>query len=364
MTLGLALAAIALVPMIELRGFSPRAVSNWELYGSSALPPRELLALLVPFAFGGFWTQSGGVPYVGGTGDSGYVGLLPVALALAAPLLLSRHRREARLWIGIAVIEILLSLGPATPLGTLFYYAPGYSSFQAPLRHLFLVTLCLAVSSGLALAAVTERLERRGFVAAAMSAAALLGGIAFAAVAWRTPDVRALIGSNASYAPWALGWPLGLTGVLFLLVLVGRRLPDNRRGAVAFGVLLLAFRSAIWRCCITDCQGAGSNTPTSGERRRSRIPGWRRCEASWSARASASGNRRQQNQFLLPNLTSRWRSGRERHRLLGIQRYLRGGGKDTSGAISATRFRRPIAASTCLGFDTLLSARTQNLRAT
>ena len=117
-----------------------------------------------------------------------------MALAIAAPFVLSRHRREARIWMGIAVIEVLLCLGPATPLGMLFFYAPGYSSFQAPLRHLFLVSLCLAVVSGLALAELTSR-ERRGVVAAAGSAATLLGGIGFAGVAWRTPAVRALIES-------------------------------------------------------------------------------------------------------------------------------------------------------------------------
>src|SRR5207244_3084953 len=132
LVIGFMLAAIVLIPMIELGRFSPRADSSWELYASSALPPRELLALLVPFAFGGFWTQSGGVPYIGETGDSGYVGLLPVALALAAPLVLYRHRREARMWIVLTIVELLLCLGPATPLGMMFYYAPGYSSFQAP----------------------------------------------------------------------------------------------------------------------------------------------------------------------------------------------------------------------------------------
>src|SRR5438876_7320319 len=57
LVIGFMLAAIVLIPMIELGRFSPRADSSWELYASSALPPRELLALLVPFAFGGFWTQ-------------------------------------------------------------------------------------------------------------------------------------------------------------------------------------------------------------------------------------------------------------------------------------------------------------------
>src|SRR5688572_13593319 len=69
LALGLLLAAIAVLPMIELGSLSARAEPSWELYASSVLPPRELLTLLLPFAFGGFWTASGSVPYIGETAD-------------------------------------------------------------------------------------------------------------------------------------------------------------------------------------------------------------------------------------------------------------------------------------------------------
>ena len=195
----------------------------------------------MPFAFGGFWTQSGGVlPYLGETGDSAYSGLLPVMLALAALFVTTRHRREAQLWMGIAVVEVLLSLGPATPLGALFYYVPGFSNFQAPLRHLFLVSLCLAVGSGLAFAELTRERERRRMLAATALITTLLGGAAFVVFAWRTAAVRALIESHAGYAPWTLAWPLALVGALVVLGVVGRRFPEGRGGTVAFGVLLIA----------------------------------------------------------------------------------------------------------------------------
>jgi hypothetical protein len=276
------------------------------------------------------------VPYLGDTGDSGYVGLLPVALALAAPFVLSRHRREARIWMGITVVEVLLCLGPATPLGTLFYYAPGYSSFQAALRHLFLVTLCLAVSSGLALAALTAPREHRGVVAAAVSAATLLGGIGFAALAWRTPAVRALIESNASYALWALAWPLGLAGVLVLLVLVGRRFPDGRGGTVAFGVLLIGFQ--VGDLAMLHYRLPGRRFEYADIRRAEAVPHPRmvalRAELErTSERVLATDGSK--NQFLLPNLTRPWRipaaSGTGS---LGIRRYLEVLRMDTSGAVS------------------------------
>ena len=336
LALGLMLAAVALLPMMELGGFSPRADSSWELYASSALPPRELLTLLVPFAFGGFWTEAGEVPYLGDTRDSGYVGLLALALALAAPLMLSPRRREARLWMGIAVIEVLLCLGPATPIGMLFYYAPGYSSFQAPLRHLFLVTLCLAVSSGLAIAALTDRRAHRGVVAAAVSATILLAGIGFAMLAWRTPAVRELIESNPSYAAWALAWPLALAGGLAVLVLVGRRLPEGRGGAITFGVLLIGFQ--IGDLAMLHYRWPGRRFEYADIQRAEAAPhpkmvALRDELARTSERVLATDGSK--NQFLLPNLTRAWgipaASGTGS---LGIRRYLDVLGMDTSGAVS------------------------------
>lgn len=159
MIVGLGIAAISILPMVELGELSRRSQSNWEVYISKALPPWQLLAIALPFAFGGAWSDGSlPVPYFGLGGpaeNTGYVGLLP--LALAAPFVLSTHRRDARLWCVLTLIAVLLCLGAVTPVGTLFYYAPGYASFRVPARHLFVVSLCLAVVSGLAFGELTRR---------------------------------------------------------------------------------------------------------------------------------------------------------------------------------------------------------------
>ena len=161
MIVGLGIAAISILPMVELGELSRRSQSNWEVYISKALPPWQLLAIALPFAFGGAWSDGSlPVPYFGLGGpaeNTGYVGLLPLALALAAPFVLSTHRRDARLWCVLTLIAVLLCLGAVTPVGTLFYYAPGYASFRVPARHLFVVSLCLAVVSGLAFGELTRR---------------------------------------------------------------------------------------------------------------------------------------------------------------------------------------------------------------
>jgi len=244
LALGFTLAAIEIVPMLELSRFSGRADSSFELYASSALPPRELLTLVAPFAFGGFWTPSAALPYVGETGDSAYIGLLPVVLVLAAPVAAHKYRREARLWAAIAIFEILLSLGAATPVGRLFFYAPGFSVFQAPLRHLFFVSLCLAVAAGLAFAGLIDRRESPRSVPAAAAITAIVAAVAVGLLMRNAPAVRPLMEGPGNYERWAIGWPLLICGLLAGLVVVARMLPHRRGGVVALAVLLIVVQIA------------------------------------------------------------------------------------------------------------------------
>ena len=227
--LGTALAAVTVIPMIELGGLSGRAEANWELYVSKALPPRQLLSLVVPFAFGGFWhDDSVSVPYFGEGAppeNTGYVGLLPVALLIAALLAASRYRREIWLWCALLVVATLLCLGDATPLGWLFYYAPGYSRFRVPARHLFVTSLCLAVIAALALDELRRRRDGWTTIGTASVAVCVLAMLAFAGLAARASDVAAAL-DDATYAWWVPGWTVAITLVVaagaFLVRLVGR----------------------------------------------------------------------------------------------------------------------------------------------
>jgi hypothetical protein len=182
LVLGLAIASVLIVPMLELTRYSARADSSFELYSSSAVMPRELLTVIAPFAFGGFWSAPDGVPYIGSTGDSGYLGVLPLALAAVAPFVLRRHCGDARLWAGMAIVEALLSLGPATPLGTLFFYLPGFSRFQAPLRHLFLFSLSVSVAAGLLVGELLDSPRFRRIVASSVAAVTGIGLLGFLAL--------------------------------------------------------------------------------------------------------------------------------------------------------------------------------------
>ena len=242
--LGLGLAAVALVPLVELSGLSQRAGSKWELYIGKAMPPWQLLTLALPFSFG-FWADDGRtVPYFGdgAPGENlAYIGLVPLALAMAAPLVLSeRFRRDARLWLILAVVAALLCLGPSTPIGYLFYYAPGYARFRVPSRHLFLVALCVAVASGFALGELSRRSTASTTIQRAIVGVLALAIVAFAVFASLTPHARELVTSGWTYLAWALGWPVAVTVAVIALLLPTRWIPGHLRPLAVSTLLIVS----------------------------------------------------------------------------------------------------------------------------
>jgi hypothetical protein len=326
--IGLGIAAVSMLPMMELADFSRRAESNWELYTSKALPPWQLLGLALPFAFGGFW--SGGampVPYFGLDGpveNTGYTGLLPLALALAAPFVLSTRRREAGLWLGITVVAALLCLGAATPIGTLFFHAPGYSSFRVPARHLQVVSLGLSVLSGLAFADLTRRREGWGVIGTAVLVALAGAAAAFGVFTSRLPEVAELVASNAAYRAWAISWPLALGALLVACAAAARLFGRSAVTLAAFAAILIGIQ--VFDLTMLHYRMPGQRLRYADIVRdeavpRPRIQALRDELLPNGERILASDGSR--NQFLLPNLTRPWgvpAAGGTGS--LGIERYL------------------------------------------
>lgn len=147
---GVGLGAVQLLPMAELGGTSGRRGGvSWEFATSWNLWPPNLLGLMVPYPFGDI-----GDGTYRGTGvfweSHGYLGLCTVPLAVVA-LALDR-RRAPRLLGAIALLALLFSLGPATPLFRVaFAVLPGMSSFRLPQRMLFIACGALALLAGLGL---------------------------------------------------------------------------------------------------------------------------------------------------------------------------------------------------------------------
>lgn len=90
-----------------------------------------------------------------------YVGILPLALALAA---VAAVRKSSTLfWLGVALVSLVLSFGGNTPLYTLAYYLlPGYRLFRGQERLALLVSFSMAVLAAYGLAAIIARWSSKG----------------------------------------------------------------------------------------------------------------------------------------------------------------------------------------------------------
>jgi hypothetical protein len=155
----LALAAVQLLPFLELVGQGNRSSPSPAFAASGALDWLQWTSLLVP--------AGAGPPIV--FGASFYVGSLLAVAGLAG--LTRLGDRTARALAVLAAVGILYSVGERTPVFRLLYaVVPGLSSFRFPGRVGVVVSLALLVAAGAFLA---ERKPRRPAVAVCVAGAAL-----------------------------------------------------------------------------------------------------------------------------------------------------------------------------------------------
>jgi hypothetical protein len=151
------LAAVQILPSIELTRLSLRAGISYQESTRFALAPAGLLTLLVPHFFGessqnywGSWTT---------TEVFGYAGILPLFLAAAALRL--RRASNTRFWFWLAVLGVLLSLGEATVLqGWLYRFVPGFDKVRAPGRFLVYFDLGTAILAAMGFDALRDARAR------------------------------------------------------------------------------------------------------------------------------------------------------------------------------------------------------------
>jgi hypothetical protein len=149
LALGLALAAVQLVPSLAFIARSTRAGLDYEAV-SWGFPLAEITHLLYPGYFGG---------------SPQYVGILPPILAAAA-LFLPRVRRQVVFWLAVAGVAFVLAFGGNTFLYSVAYLlAPGFGTVRDQERIIYLFSLAVSVLAGygaLALVQPLPRLVRKG----------------------------------------------------------------------------------------------------------------------------------------------------------------------------------------------------------
>ncbi len=174
---GALLAAIQLLPALELQREGERAAISYQTFASFSMTPRFLLSIVFPNFFGGglpplyhitgrdfWWLQKWGV---------GSIGMLGLLLLLAA-IFAKQRKGLVRFYLTVALTAMALSLGENLPfeLNHLLYRVPVYNLFRGSYRHTFEFTFAASVLAGLglnSLASLDQAMAKRIFVRCTMT---------------------------------------------------------------------------------------------------------------------------------------------------------------------------------------------------
>jgi len=246
LVVGVGLAAVQLLPTAELLAQSQRAGGvDYEFAMTYSLWPWRLITFAAPDFFGNpgrgdYWG------YATYWEDAGYVGVLPLLLAIGAVVGRKRGDKGAGgqggrgagqvwFWATSGAVAMALALGKNTPIFPfLFRHVPGFDLFQAPARWLAVTTVALAALAALGAQRwpVGHRGRRPDALAVAVGVALTLGGLAAPRL---VPGVKSTFGPATA----RLGGTLAVAGALSLL---RRRAAWWRAAVIAFVALdLLLF---------------------------------------------------------------------------------------------------------------------------
>ncbi|MDT5124235.1 MAG: hypothetical protein QOC96_3717 [Acidobacteriota bacterium] len=252
--LGLGLAALQILPTLELAKLSARAEYTFADFVSYSLPLKQIVLLLFPAVFGGL-RQYGTTPYFGAwnlTELTGYVGLLPLLLA-AVGFIVSRRKAVSIFWLCVCVLALLLALGDQTPLAYLTYYLPVLGKFRVPARHLMEMSLAVSVLAGIGVQAILRGMVTRRVLFKTLAAAVLVmcAGLLFLITQHQTEYALATGGTvRLNARPWsnpAIATPLIIFLVACSLLFYWHRNPTSAlRKTLLVSLLLIDVASFGW----------------------------------------------------------------------------------------------------------------------
>ncbi|MEJ2559874.1 MAG: YfhO family protein, partial [Anaerolineae bacterium] len=271
----LCLSALQLLPTAELALHSQRAggLNPMEAMTYSFWPWR-LLTLAIPGLFGSpaagdYWG------YATYWEDTGYVGVLPLLLALSAVWgwgqrqlsalnqvrfpFTNQKSREARpsephtrvislrhedflipFFTLLSILSLILAMGHNTPIYPLiFRYVPGFGAFRAPARFLLFYTLGVTTLAGIG--ADRFRLTYRTQYVTRLTAAGAGAMLAISLAAWQISD-KIDFAIKPTFAPSIARFALWL-GLSVILLLVRGREPNDTDSRIARSPIPLE----IWR---------------------------------------------------------------------------------------------------------------------
>jgi len=171
---GIALAAVQILPSMELSSFSVRPDFTFEDFIVGQIEPIQIVGFLFPYLLGGAYGTIGDLPYSEQGPPPGlmFFGFAPLILAgIAIFAAVKKWRNEKSLidektnldpalicFCAITTaLALVLALGEHTPLARLFYFVPVWGSFRGLYRVTILCAFAVALLSAYGLAHV-ERL--------------------------------------------------------------------------------------------------------------------------------------------------------------------------------------------------------------
>jgi Bacterial membrane protein YfhO len=247
--LGVSLAAVQVLPLMELSDLSVRRDMSYQGFISYSLPLSHSVLLLFPNLFGDF---TGG--YFGRFDLSavafyfGWSTLFLITLALFVP-----HVRNMTLfWVTIACISFTFALGDATPLAKIAYHLPLVGKLRVPSRALVVTDFAAAILGGLGLAnLLSGSVTRKQFLAACATFAAITL-VAFAAVLIgysalvKLAAEKGVALSKAAFANESVYLPLifAAATMVSILIVVWRR--GRASGSAMCALLIADLASSNW----------------------------------------------------------------------------------------------------------------------
>jgi hypothetical protein len=227
--LGVALAAVKVLPAVEASTLTARQDMSFGRFVSHALTVPQSLSVLFPTLLHGDAREA-----------PTYAGLVTVLFALVA-LCQSRRQWRVVFWGVAALFGLLMGLGENTPVARLAYYLPLYDKFRVGSRHLFLFAFGIVVLAGFGVAAVQRReVSLRRLLLCGGLLLALLAAGATAFVLW--PGSFQFESAYSQPAPAPFSMLNASIWSQMLLALVATALAAwirHGRGAVAASSLLL-----------------------------------------------------------------------------------------------------------------------------
>ncbi|MBI3913095.1 MAG: YfhO family protein [Chloroflexi bacterium] len=219
--IGALIAGVQIVPTYELTTLSDRASGLLpRFFNAYSLRLPHYLMLFDPFLFGN--------PYPGISVETiGYIGLLPILLAIAAPFL--RRNRRVVFFLLVALFSLFMASGDQNVFYRGLRYLPVLNFFRVPARFFFWFSFAAAI-----LAATTAEYFLRRAPASARWARAHKAGIAGAVV------LIALIIGLAPFAPVEFFLGVWTYLPLMLFVVAAWIILSARRGLLTRAALIVA----------------------------------------------------------------------------------------------------------------------------